>query len=347
VLHVLPHPGGGGETYVDALERLDEYNFRRFYLAPSPSPREALSTLWRTGLSVQRLAYGSDLIHAHGEVASAIALPSIALKPSIVTPNGLHLLRRSEGLARSAAAVNLRLIVRAASQFICVSEAEREDVLSVIPTAEDRLVVIHNGVDPAPASADGERVEARSTLSVREDAVAAAWIGSLDERKDPLVAARAAIATASTGVPFTLLIAGEGPLRPQLEELEAQEPGVVRVLGFRRNVREVLAAADIFVLSSHREGFSFALLEAMASGLPVVVSDVPDNVEAAGDGGIVARQSDMHSYAEAFATLAKDAKKRSDLGERARQRVATHFTEEQMVERTGEVYAAVLGERHR
>jgi glycosyltransferase involved in cell wall biosynthesis len=115
---------------------------------------------------------------------------------------------------------------------------------------------------------------------------------------------------------------------------------VVKALGHRTDVREVLSAADFFVLPSQREGLSYALLEAMALGLPVVVSDAPGNPEAVGDTGIVARQGDTKAFADAFRRLL-DPGLRAALGEQARKRVLALFAVDDMVRRTREVYRDV------
>lgn len=344
VLHVLPHPGGGGETYVDALARMDGYRFDRVYLAPTPSPRAALRVLPRSGFGVARAARSHDLLHVHGEVASAICLPLLAVRRSVVTLHGLHLLRRADGAALRVARANLRLVVAAAGRTICVSEAERVDALDVIGArAGRRLVVIHNGVDPLePASAE-ERAAARAELGIAPGTTVGVYLGSLDEHKDPLAAARATAEVARAGAPIALLVAGDGPLRPDLERLAGEAGGgTIHVLGHRTDVRHVLAAADFFVLPSHREGFSYALLEAMSLGLAPVVSDAPGNPEAVGDTGIVVRRGDVEGFADAFRRVL-DEGERGALGERARERVARCFTAEAAARQTREVYDEVLG----
>ena len=332
MLHVLPHPGGGGETYVDALSRLEGYRFERTYLARSASPN---AWVLPRAAGVVRRARRTDLVHVHGEIASALSLPALATRPSVVTLHGLHLWRRTSGAARAAGGANLRLLLRAASRTICVSQAEYDEVSGF---AGGRAVVIRNGVEPLPPVTDAERADARARFRVDGPATVGAWIGSLDDRKDPLTPIAAA--KASPGV--TLLIAGDGPLRAAVEQEAAAS---VRVLGFQRDVRAVLAAADFFVLSSRREGLSFAVLEAMSLGLVPLVSDAPGNPEAVGDAGIVVPFGSREAFAEAFARLAAGADERRALGERARERVQTEFRADEMRRRTREVYEQVLAER--
>jgi len=347
VLHVLPHPGGGGETYVNSLDRMDGYAFERFYLAPSSTPRDALRSLARTAFEVQFEARKHDLIHVEGEIASAICLPSLALRPSVVTLNGLHLLRRVDGAKEEAAKANLRLTLAAASRVICVSESEHADLIGAVgERAARRAVLIRNGIEPLdPASAE-EREEARAMFGLPPDVTVGAWLAGLDEHKDPRTAVLAAIDVARAGTPFVLLVAGDGPLRAELTRTaDASETDAVRMLGFRRDGRRVLAAADLFVLSSRREGLSFSVLEAMSIGLPAVVSDGPGNSDAVGDTGVVVPFGDVRGFADAFAGLARDVDERARLGARARTRVLERFGGDEMVRRTRDVYQEALTER--
>ena len=335
VLHVLPHPGGGGEAYVDALSGMDGYRFERLFLASSPEPRAALRSVLRTAPRTMRRI---EVLHVHGEVAGAICLPALAVRRSLLTLHGLNLLRRSHGTRRTLAELNLRLLVRAAHGTICVSESERQDVRQAVgSTASSRVTLIHNGVEPSIPPSAPERFAARAALGLTDADVAAVWVGGLEPVKDPLLAARAAV-QAARDMQLVLLFAGDGPLRVELERVVASAPdGVVRALGFRRDVARVLAAADAFVNSSAREGLAFSVLEAMSVGLPVVVSDAPGNLDAVGDAGLVARRDDAASFTEAFLKL-REAESRQEIGRRGQERVRSQFRREEMVDRTKELY---------
>jgi glycosyltransferase involved in cell wall biosynthesis len=339
VLHVLPHPGGGGETYTKALSRMDGYRFDRMFLAPDPTA--ALAAL-RTGARVPLASRRYDLVHVHGEVAAGICLPSLALRRSLVTVHGLNLIRRVTGARRAVATANLRLVVRAASRMICVSEAERAEVCAAVgPICTERVTTIHNGVDLIAVPTAVERATAREALGIDTDTSVGAFVGTLEEHKDPLVAARAAVAVAAEGSPIVLLVAGDGPLRTELAILARESRGAVRALGFCDDVETILRASDFFVLPSWREGFSYAVLEAMALGIPTVVSDAPANAEAVGDTGIVVSRGDTDGFANAFRRLL-DLRVRHDLGARARERVRGEFGLDEMVRRTQEVYDEVM-----
>jgi glycosyltransferase involved in cell wall biosynthesis len=332
VVHVLPHAGGGGDTYVDLLADMPGYRMHRVYLAPQRKPGARTVVAGLRDLS--RNLRGHDVVHVHGEGTAALLLPLLALRPSVVTLHGLHLWRRAQGLARDAAALNLRAVVRAASRTICVSLAERDQLEAVVGAeGEHGVVVVHNGVRVFPAAAASSRAAVRRELGLEESETVAIWVGSLDERRDPVVVVRAAQSTSTA-----LLFVGEGPLRSPVERL-ARPP--VHVLGQRVDVPRLLGGADFFVLMSAREGFSFALLEAMAHGLPAIVADIPENVEAIGDAGIAVPYGDEPEVTAAFRSLG-DATLRAELGKRARTRISQQFTADAMIAKTKAVYDEVV-----
>ena len=238
---------------------------------------------------------------------------------------------------------SLRLVVRAASRTICVGEAEFAEVESLVGAAE-RLVLVHNGVDPVPRFTEEERSAARAEFGISPPTTVGLYLGALDPHKEPLIAGRAALEAARSGAPLVLLFAGDGPLRGELAVL-AGDGSVLRIIGFRPDVRRVLAAADFFVLPSRREGLSFALLEAMAAGLAPVVSDAPGNTDAVGDAGIVVRHPDVEGFQAAFVRLACDDETRTYLGERARERARERFSAREMLAGTRAVYDDVLANR--
>jgi glycosyltransferase involved in cell wall biosynthesis len=116
------------------------------------------------------------------------------------------------------------------------------------------------------------------------------------------------------------------------------------VLGKRDNVRECLAASDVFVLSSNWEGNPLAVMEAMAAGLPVIstaVGGVPDLVRS-GEQGILVPPEDCLAFTQAMRLLFDDSAKRTAMGRAARARASTAFRVERMVEGYVSLYRATL-----
>jgi glycosyltransferase involved in cell wall biosynthesis len=342
VLHVLPHPGGGGETYVDSLAHMHDYQHERIFLAAGRAPLRAAPSLLSSVPRVNLAARRFDIVHVHGEVASCLCLPALASRPSVLTLHGLNLVKRSSRLVRPVAALNLRIIVGAATRTICVSAAERDEVLQVVGKASAvKLAVVLNGVEPPTTTHADERASIRAELGV-EDRVVALAVGALDTPKDPLTLVYAAIASARAGSPVALLLVGNGSLRGRLEEISRGSNGVVQVLGQRNDVARLLVAADLFALSSSHEGLPYALLEAMAAGLPCVVSDYPGVAEVVGDAALVVPHQNVDGFHSAIEQLAADASLRATLGERARRRVESRFSLDSMLEETRRVYDEVI-----
>ncbi len=139
-------------------------------------------------------------------------------------------------------------------------------------------MVIHNRVRTSPPRNERDRASVRVALGIAADDTVAIWIGSMDERKDPLVAVRAA-----DRARVTLLVVGDGPLRSTVQHAAGAN---AHVLGRRDDVPCLLDAADVYVSTSHREVLSLFLLEAMAAGLTPIVTDLPENVEAVDEAGL-------------------------------------------------------------
>ena len=341
MLHVLPHRGGGGETYVDLLEGGSSFGHERLTLSAGRTPAQALASLPASWPAVARAARRADLVHVHGDTATLLALPLLWGRPSVVTTHGLHLLRRARGPVRAGVVQGLRAAAGAADRVLCTSHAERDELADLLRApARRRLLVVHNGIALPPPVDPGERSAARAELGLAGEEVAALFLGELHERKAPLDAVAAAQAARARGAPLVLLVAGDGP---QAAAVSEQAGPAVRPLGFRRDVEYLLAAADLMVMPSAREGLSFAVLEAMGRGLVMVVSDGPGNPEAVGDAGVVVPVGDRAALATALTRLALDGEERRRLGAAARDRVAMRFTLEALREGVETAYRAALG----
>jgi glycosyltransferase involved in cell wall biosynthesis len=131
-----------------------------------------------------------------------------------------------------------------------------------------------------------------------------------------------------------LVLIGDGTLLPQLRR-EARVVGIeerVHFLGERNDVRECLAAADVFVLASDWEGNPLSVMEAMASGLPVIATAVGGVPELIGNDGILVDPGDCSRFAENMKELLQDHERRLVLGNAARKRALDRFRVEQMVQ---------------
>jgi glycosyltransferase involved in cell wall biosynthesis len=341
VLHVLPHQGGGGETYVDFLERMPGFVHQRAYLSAGRTPLSGLASIPVRWPQIVAGARGADLIHAHGDVAGALAYPLLRVRPGVMTTHGLHMLRRVHGVRHGAAKHTIRAVIRGCRAVICTSRAERDELAPLLRDAErQKLRVIENGIDLPPAIDDWERASVRAELGIAADAVFALFAGQLEARKSPLLAAAAATRVHAAGVPLVLAIAGSGPQEPALWALAGQ---AIKPLGYRSDLPRLLASADVFVQPSEREGISFALLEAMGHGLAVVATNGPGNPEVVGDSGLLVPAGDEDALVAALMRVSSDLSLRASLQRCARARIKERFSAERFLAATEEVYVHALG----
>lgn len=196
--------------------------------------------------------------------------------------------------------------------------------------------LVPNGIRvPAPPTADG-RAEVRAELGYDDDAVVVAvMVARLAPLKGHAVMLRALAQIqqaqlAERHPDLRLLVVGEGPERPGLEALAA-ELGVthrVRFTGLRRDVLRLLAGADLGVLPSAHEAVPISVIEQMAMGLPVVVTDVGGLPDVVGDGreGYVVPSGDVDALAGRVGELAADTETRRALGKAARRRAESEFS---------------------
>jgi glycosyltransferase involved in cell wall biosynthesis len=146
-----------------------------------------------------------------------------------------------------------------------------------------------------------------------------------------------------------LVLAGDGPCRAELERL-ATDTGLaehVKFLGTRDDVPAVMSAFDVFALPSIAEGISNTLLEAMASGLPVVATRIGGNPEIVAErvcGTLVPRQ-DPEALAAAISEYLEDPETRRRHGAGSRERAVRHFSLERMIEGYRNLYAGLAAGR--
>lgn len=336
ILHVMPHPGQGGERYVATLEAMQGFRFERFFLTERQGKLEAL----RGASRAREAAAGADLVHIHGDAATVLCLRLVRSRPAVLAFHGLHLYRRLQGLRRRFVARRLRRAIRSARVTICTSESELRDVMTITGRSGALLEQIDNGIAD-PGATDPERRQAvRRELGLAEGEVAVLFAGRLDRRKGVLDLLEALEGGRAEGAPLVGLIAGEGPLRETVEQ--RSEAAGARVLGQREDFYALLDGADVFVMPSEREGLSIALLEAIAKGKACVVSDGPGNPDAVGEAGMVFAYGEPGALTAALVKLAGDAGLRASLGSRARARFLARFTAERMLERTREAYERAL-----
>jgi glycosyltransferase involved in cell wall biosynthesis len=219
-----------------------------------------------------------------------------------------------------------------ADRIITVSDFDRRLAIRQHVASSKKLVTIHNGVpDQSLALASTERSPPRIIMVAR-----------FDHPKDQPLVLKAL--SSLRHISWNLEFIGDGPLidesRVVCKNLELE--GRVSFLGWRDDVPERLAAAQLFVLASDFEGFPLSILEAMRAGLPVVATDVGGVREAVIEetNGLLSPRGDADRMRASFERLLRSPDLRARLGTGSRRLYEKRFTFERTVQRTLEVYAA-------
>jgi glycosyltransferase involved in cell wall biosynthesis len=275
-----------------------------------------------------------------GGLAAALAARLAGVRAVLRTEHSLHYAGRHS----AAWPVLERVATALTTSVVCVCETVRESHATRFPRAARRFVTVLNGISVAPPLP--ARAQARAALGLGPQERVALTVGSLTPQKAQHVLLEA-FARVVADVPGScLLIAGEGPLR---SALEARRDALgltesVRFLGAREDVADLLLAADVFTLSSRREGLPVTLLEAMRAGRAAVVTRAGGCAEAVTEGvsGALVPVDAAASLGAALGALLADPGRCARMGEAGRARWAREFTAERMVLETERLYEAAL-----
>jgi glycosyltransferase involved in cell wall biosynthesis len=294
---------------------------------------------WRALAEIASLLgdLGPDLVSTHTAKAGWLGRAACARLaiPALYTPHGWSIGHRVSGPLGALFTRAERIAARWAAAIICVCEHERRLALAARVAPAEKLRVVYNGVrDVSPdLRADPAREPVRICSLAR--------FASPKDHRTLLQA----LATIRSGT-WELDLAGDGPLEPDIRRLAAELglAGRVRFHGYLPDPAPVLAAAQLYVLSSRSEGFPRTVLEAMRAGLPVVASDVGGVGESVTEGvsGLLVPARNPAALASALARLLADAALRRQMGEAARLAYQARFRWESMVEATAAIYATVL-----
>lgn len=255
-----------------------------------------------------------------------LVLPEI---PPAYTGRGFYgMLRRSLG-SRARMLYGWRVAALFCQKTICVSDAVRNCLADVAGIPRKRLVTIRNGISVAeftPTSPGDESVRRR--LGVLPDDFLIVCVARLSKVKGIDILLRAVARARRCGADCKCAILGEGPLKDDLKE-QAKSLGLEGVVFFEgfRDVKPYLQASSAFLLTSHAEGLPLSVLEAMACGLPCIVTNVGGNAEAVEHGisGIVVPPGAEEELAAAIVRLATHPDELSKMATKAREIVCGSF----------------------
>ncbi|MBX2880028.1 MAG: glycosyltransferase [Granulosicoccus sp.] len=239
-----------------------------------------------------------------------------------------------------------RILSYATAKLIAVSEDTASYYRRDVGIRSSLITVINNGIDTA-RYANGSGIKLRSSLA-RETDFLVGSVGRLAKAKNHPRLIAATEMVKQKGIPIQVVIVGEGPER-LATEMKISKLGLedcVKLLGVRTDIPDLLAALDVFVLSSDREGHPLSALEAQAAGTPVILTKAGGNADAVsrsdqGCGGILVDCTPA-ALADGLYQLATDHEKRKEMGRFAKAYAAAQFDKSKMINSYSELFDSVL-----
>lgn len=309
----------------------------------------ALVELWRL---FRRLE--PDIVHTHnpkpglyGRVAARAArVPGV-----VNTVHGLYA-SPEDPVAKRAAVYTLERAASLCSGAELVQNPEDYRVLARLGVPKDKLVLLGNGVDLQrfnPPASEQSRREARADLGVGADAVVVGTVARLVWQKgfNELFAAAEHLRETHPEVVF-VVVGGSDPDKadaiPPERLTAASERGRIIFAGSRDDVEQVYAGFDLFVLPSYREGFPRSAMEAAASGLPIIATDIRGCRQAVSHGstGLLVPAHDPARLAAAIEELVLSPALRRRMGAAGRRKAEAEFDDQMVVSKSLSAYERVL-----
>mgnify|MGYP001607633897 CR=1 FL=1 len=357
---------GGGERYLELLcDRLDRARYRALLICPEPGPfvgrmKERgvethlihlaplfnLLALWRLTRLLARERV--TILQTHGARANFYGRIAGRLAGVPVIISTVHNSLKDyevRSLRRWLYTFLLRLTLPLVHRIICVSDANRWDLIDECSAAETKTRTVYNGVDPSAFPSQPHRQKVRQEFGITQGPLLVT-IARLTEQKGHRYLLQTLPCLIESWPQLCCVFVGEGELRDQLHRLavELAVERACRFVGVREDIADILAAADLFVLPSLSEGFPFVLLEALAMGCPVVasrVNGVPELIEDHKTGLLVPPR-DPQALAAAIREVLSDPAAASKMGAEGRAVVQERFTVDQMIANTTAIFDAAL-----
>jgi glycosyltransferase involved in cell wall biosynthesis len=282
------------------------------------SPRSDLAALLRLVSLFRRERF--DIIHLHsskagflGRLAARIAGTSAIV---VYSPHGLSFLGDQRPIQRLLYLTLERLAGRLGDRIIAVSDSEREQILRARLAPADRVVCIEGGVAPIRLPSDYDRAAQRRALGQAGEGPLIGTVARLSAQKNPFmfVEAAAHVLRNLPGARFVWCGGGELADAAQGHAHQLGIAGACRFLGHRDDRHQILAALDVFWLTSDYEGWPLAPLEAMALHVPIVATDVVGTRDLLGRGtGLLVPQRDAQRLAATTLALLRSPERRTEL----------------------------------
>ena len=365
VLYLLNHAGKAGtERYVETLVKYLSADGRVEPYFAYNEPGLLVERMEAMGVPCRRIAmnsrfdfkaakalaalcgeWGIDLIHCHylREHYTALLAKNYNRHIRVIYTN--HFVMDNDFITR----LSNRWMDPRQDQIIAVCNKGKEQLMANGWKGE-RIQVIFNAVDLEAWAGDRSDSTMRAELGIPEDrfVMLIASRFAHDKGHDYLMRSLKRL-TEISDVPFTMVLAGDGELLEPTKALAA-ELGLtgeqVKFVGFRKDIKNLYKGADLYINASEHEALSFLIVEAMAAGLPAVITDMAGNsdiIKSEADGGLLVTYNDPDSMASAMKRFMEEPGFLARCRERARENIENRFEVHKMAAATFDLYRKVCG----
>jgi glycosyltransferase involved in cell wall biosynthesis len=295
-----------------------------------------------------------DLLHTHSSKAGMLgrAAARLAGFPAVVhTVHGWSFNDVQTAATRRLYIAAERVAARWTDRIVCVARSDREKGIASGIGHHSQYRILHSGIDPSLyAAPPGARERLRAAMGFAPDDVVVGTIANFKPQKGPLDFVEAARQASARDPRLRFFMAGDGELRPAVERALAQAGlgARVRLLGWRDDIPELLAAMDVFLLTSLFEGLPRVVLQAMAASVAVVATDTGGIAEVVTDGetGFLVPRAAPAEAADALVKLAVDTATRRRFAAAARSRLGEELDIRRMVRDLEDLYDEVLSAKN-
>jgi glycosyltransferase involved in cell wall biosynthesis len=315
------------------------------------NPYRDLQGLWEVFRYLRCCRY--DMVHTHtskGGIIGRLAARWARVPVIVHTVHGFAFHEESTRGQVTVYAQAERLAARCCDRVVTVSHFHREWALKLGIGDADKIVAIPNGITSEYLTPRCDPQNTRKTWGVGPDELAIVSVGRLAEQKGLAYLIRTVpLLRQHLGARFRIILAGVGESEASLKSLVREVNGENHVLflGFRQDVGDILAAADIVAIPSLWEGMSISLLEAMAARRPIVTTSIGSNLEVTKNGecALLVPPKNPDALSHAILSLAKSKAMRESLAATGERVFKEEYTAERMAERYRDVYLELLSQK--
>jgi glycosyltransferase involved in cell wall biosynthesis len=333
----------GNHRYEKREEGYDVIHHKTFF---SPLGNSFSPSIFRTLLKIKD---DYDLIHAHCHLFFSTIMASLVRRigspPLIITTHGIMSASAPDWFNMLYMKTIGKWALKSADRIICYTQMEKEKLVDMLKIDSEKISVIPNGVNIDLFHPDPD-TDKRSDQS---KAITILWVGRFVRGKGVEYIIQAAKKLVKEVPDLKILLVGDGPskekIKSLIEKFDLNKNVIIKENIANENMPKIYQKSDIFVLPSLNEGVPKTLLEAMACGKPVIISEFPHLAELIKNAALTFPKGDVHALADKIMSLIRDKELAKELGNNGRKKIVEDHSWENTVLKTIELYKEVIGRK--